>query len=117
MTENDYSRDRSQQAMLEQAQAQLVALFEKMPYEIPLILFSNPAKNELFTKAARELIRAFREITPKITLLEYDLTHEMAGKWNVEHAPTLLFDPERYRVRWLGAPMGRRGGLSWKPLR
>ena len=109
MMGDDNSQDRSRKAMLEQAQAQLIAVFEKMPYEIPLILFSSPAKNELFSQAARELIRAFRQITPKITLLEYDLTHEIAGKWRVAYSPTLLFDPERYHVRWLGAPMGEEG--------
>ncbi len=109
MMGDDNSQDRSQKAMLEQAQAQLIEVLEKMPYEIPLILFSSPAKNKPFTHAARELIRAFRQITSKITLLEYDLTHEIARKWNVEHEPTLLFDPERYHVRWLGAPMGEEG--------
>ena len=48
------------------------------------------AKNEPFTQAARELIGAFREITSKITLLEYDLTHEVAGKWNYDmHNPDI----------------------------
>jgi thioredoxin reductase (NADPH) len=101
--------DTSEKAMLEQAQAQLIAVFEKMPFEIPLILFTSPAKNEPFSQTARQVIRSLREITPKITLLEYDLTHEIARKWDVEHAPTLLFDPERYRVRWLGAPLGEEG--------
>jgi len=101
--------DGSEKAMLEQAQAQLIAVFEKMPFEIPLILFASPLENEPFSQTARQVIRSLREITPKITLLEYDLTHEIARKWNVEHAPTLLFDPERYGVRWLGAPLGEEG--------
>jgi thioredoxin reductase (NADPH) len=50
-----------------------------------------------------------RELTSKITLQEYDLSHEMARKWNAEHVPALLFDPERYRIRWLGAPAGEEG--------
>jgi thioredoxin reductase (NADPH) len=27
----------------------------------------------------------------------------------MEHAPTILFDPEHYNIRWLGAPMGEEG--------
>jgi thioredoxin reductase (NADPH) len=101
--------DESQRAVLEQAQAQLISTFENMPHEVPLFLFTDPFKNEAFNDVARQLIRAFRQITPKITLREFDLGHEKAQKWGVEHAPPLLFDPERYHVRWLGAPVGEEG--------
>jgi thioredoxin reductase (NADPH) len=101
--------DESQRAVLEQAQAQLISTFENMPHEVPLFLFADPLKNEAFNDVARQLIRAFRQITPKITLREFDLGHEKAQKWGVEHAPTLFFDPERYHVRWLGAPVGEEG--------
>lgn len=109
MLGDDTLQDRSEQAMLEQAQAQLAGVFDKMPYEVPLLLFTSPIKNEVFSQAARQVIRALRELTPKITLLEYDLSHKIAQKWKVKHTPTLLFDPERYNVRWLGAPMGEEG--------
>ncbi len=109
MSGDDTLQDGSEQAMLEQAQAQLAGVFDKMPYEVPLLLFTSPIKNEVFSQAARQVIRALRELTPKITLLEYDLSHKIAQKWKVKHTPTLLFDPERYNVRWLGAPMGEEG--------
>ena len=110
LQQDDSQQDDSmKQAVLEQAQAQLAAIFEKMPHEIPLFLFASPLKNELFSQAARQVIRAVREMAPKITLREYDLNHELAQKWNVKHSPTLLLDPERYNVRWLGAPMGEEG--------
>ena len=109
MAREQVIEDESQRAVLEQAQAQLINTFEKMPHEVPLFLFTNPFKNEPFNDAARQLIRAFRQITPKITLREFNVDHEMARKWGVESAPTLLFDPERYHVRWLGAPVGEEG--------
>ncbi len=114
----DHAReDEYQRAVLEKGQRQLISLFENMPHEVPLVLFSNPFKNEAFSEAARQLIRAFRQITPKITLREFDLTHEQARKWGVEYAPTLLFDPERYHVRWLGAPVGEEGRSFVEALR
>ena len=109
MSGDDILQNRSEQAMLEQAQAQLAAVFDKMPYDVPLLLFTSPLKNEVFSQAARQVIRAVSELTAKITLLEYDLSHEIAQKWELKHAPTLLFDPERYNVRWMGAPMGEEG--------
>ena len=99
----------SEQALLEQAQARLVATFEKMPYEVHLLLFTSPLKNDPFCEAARQVIRTIRQITPKVTLREYDLSHKIAKDLNAEHSPTLVFDPDRYEVRWLGAPLGEEG--------
>jgi thioredoxin reductase (NADPH) len=101
--------DKADQAMQEQAGTELRAIFEKIPNYVSLVLFTSPGKNDLFCEAAREVIRAFREMAPKITLLEYDLSHEMARKWDVQYSPTLLIDPEHYNVRWLGAPVGEEG--------
>ena len=97
---------RSEAAAMEQLQAQLKPIFKNLPHEVPLLLFTRPGKNDLFSQAARFIIRAVREVSPKITLREFDLSHDQGKKWRVHHVPTLLFDPERYQVRWLGAPIG-----------
>ena len=86
--------------------AQLKATFEQLPNDIPLYLFAAKGHEDVFTHANRQVIRAFREISDRITLREYDLDHELAKKWNVTSSPTLLIAPERYSIRWLGAPMG-----------
>ena len=52
MLDTQISEDRSEKAVLEQAQAELVAVFEKMPYEIPLILFSSAASPLLTASSA-----------------------------------------------------------------
>jgi thioredoxin reductase (NADPH) len=109
VVKSNQMEDRSQQAMQEQAQTELRAIFEKIPKEIPLFLFTSPGKNVPFCQAARQVIHAVKEMAPKITLLEYDLSHEIARKWSAQYSPTLLFDPEHYNVRWLGAPMGEEG--------
>ena len=85
---------------------QLKATFEQLPNEIPLYLFTAKGDEDVFTHANREVIRAFRELSSKITLREYNLDHELATEWNVTHSPTLLIAPERYSIQWLGAPMG-----------
>jgi thioredoxin reductase (NADPH) len=85
---------------------QLKATFEQLPNEIPLYLFAAKEHDDVFTHANRQVIRAFRELSSKITLREYDLDHDLAKKWNVTHSPTLLIAPEKYSIQWLGAPMG-----------
>lgn len=88
---------------------QLRETFAQLPNEIPLFLFSDSSRDDVFLQATRQVIRAFRELTPKITMKEYHLNHELAAKWEVSSSPTLLLDPDRYNIRWLGAPMGEEG--------
>lgn len=95
----------SQQAFLEQ----LRKTFSSLPNEIPLLLFSQKGKEDVFVDACRQVIRAFRALTDKITLKEYHLDHELASKYGVESSPTLLIDPGHYNIRWIGAPMGEEG--------
>ena len=109
MSDDFHMKDPSEQAMLDQAQAEMVKLFENMPNEIPLILFTSAGRNDPFVEATRQVIRAVREITPKISLREYDLNHEAAQEWDAEQSPTILFDPENTHIRWLGAPVGEEG--------
>jgi len=109
--------DRARQAMLEQAERELRETLEKMPHEISLILFTDLVINEPFNQATRQVIRAIRELSPKIGLREFNLGHEMALKHHALYAPTLLFDPENYHIRWLGAPMGKEGLTFVEALR
>ncbi len=85
---------------------QLKATFAKMPNDIPLLLFTEKGREDVFAQANRQVIRAFRELTDKITLREYDLNHDLARQYNVSVAPTLVIAPDRYHIQWIGAPMG-----------
>jgi thioredoxin reductase (NADPH) len=98
-------KDTQSQALVDM-QAQLKAVFEKIPNEISLLLFTSRGKNDLFTQGTRQIIRALRKLSPKIRLREFDLAHDVARKWKAEYSPTLIFDHERYKVRWYGAPLG-----------
>ena len=50
---------------------QLKTTFDQLPNEIPLYLFTAKGHEDVFTHANREVIRAFRQLSDKITLLEY----------------------------------------------
>jgi thioredoxin reductase (NADPH) len=97
--------DNAQQAFLQQ----LKQTFGSLPNKIPIFLFVQRGKEDVFVDACRQVIRAFRSLTDKITLKEYYLDHEMADKWRVDSSPTLVIDPDHYNIRWIGAPMGEEG--------
>jgi thioredoxin reductase (NADPH) len=99
--------DAAQQEMANQRYLkQLRATFEKMPNDIPLLLFVEKGRDDVFAQASRQVIRAFRELSDRVTLREYDLSHDLAQRYKITSSPTILIDPERFSIRWLGAPMG-----------
>jgi thioredoxin reductase (NADPH) len=85
---------------------QLQDAFGRMPDNIHVYLFFQRGKEDVFVDANRQVLRAFRELTDKIIFREYYLDHELAAKWGVSDGPTLLIAPEKFRIRWVGAPMG-----------
>jgi len=98
-----------QNAIQEQAKQELATVFEKMPNKVPLILITQKTKNEQFNEGARQIIRTIRTFTSNISLKEFDIGHDTAKQYDVKYTPTILFDPDSYNIRWLGAPLGEEG--------
>ena len=103
-------------ATQEQFMQQLKQTFEKLPHDIPLYMFMEKGRDNIFTQTNRQIVRAFRDLSSKITFREYDLDHELARKWNVDRSPSLLIAPERVNIRWLGAPLGEEGRIFLETL-
>jgi len=85
---------------------QLKTIFGALPHSVPIYLFTRRGENDVLNDAARDLIKAFRSLSSKIEFREFDLSHEMARKWSVTASPTLLFDPERVSISYMGVPYG-----------
>jgi len=124
--------ERSEEMVSEELAARLAALLDGLPHKFTIYLFTKKGENDAFNDAARNVISAFSELSGKVRLEEHGLDHELAKKWNVQRSPTILLDPENYRIRWLGAPAGqeaqaflqailligsRQGGLSDQSLK
>jgi thioredoxin reductase (NADPH) len=100
-----------------EAKEQLRAFFVDIRQIIPLILFSEPGKNELYVEGTRQLVRVIREITDKVTLQEYNLQHKLAKEWEINRSPTLVFAQETFKIRWVGAPLGHETHTFLEVLR
>ena len=104
------------EASQENFMRQLRDTFDKLPNDIPLYMFADRGTDNVFTQTNRQIVRAFRELSAKITFREYYMDNELAVKWNVDRSPTLLIAPERYNIRWLGAPVGEEGRIFLETL-
>jgi thioredoxin reductase (NADPH) len=87
----------------------LRAAFNALPNKVSVMLFTGKGKNDVLNKAARDLLQTFNRISSKVDLHEYDLNGEEARKLGVNSSPTLVFDPEKYAIRYLGVPYGEEG--------
>ena len=96
--------------------AHLKNTFAQLPNEISIVLFSKPGVQDAFADANRRVIKAFREFTDKIKFREFDLSHKEARKYGVEHSSTLVIAPDRYNIRWIGAPVGEEGRTFMETL-
>ena len=99
------------------AKERLRHFFADIPRTIPLVLFYDSEKNKLFTEGTRQVIRVISELTDKVSLREYTLQHELAKKWEISRSPTLVFAPETFKIRWLGAPLGHEIHTFMEALR
>jgi len=92
-----------------EVQQQLRMVFDQLPNTVPLYLFTQKGNNDAYNHAAKEVVRSFAELGSKVELHEFSLDHELAQKYQVDTSPALLFDPENYGIRFLGAPIGEEG--------
>ena len=108
----------SQAAAVNQDQfmRQLKQTFEKLPNDIPIYMFVERGRDDIFSQTNRQIVRAFRELTSKITFREHPMDHELARKWDVDRSPSLLIAPERVNIRWIGAPLGEEGRIFLETL-
>jgi thioredoxin reductase (NADPH) len=89
-----------------QVEENLRVAFDALPNKVPVMLFTEKGRNDVLNQAARELLKSFNKISNKIELSEFDLYGTEAKKHNVNSSPTLIFDPDRYSMRYLGVPFG-----------
>ena len=89
-----------------QVEENLRVAFDALPNKVPVMLFTEKGQNDVLNQAARELLKSFNKISNKIELSEFDLYGTEAKKHNVNSSPTLIFDPDRYSMRYLGVPFG-----------
>ena len=89
--------------------AQLRETFKDLKDDVYIEVFTKKGLNDPFNEAVIKLIKAIAEITPKIRPMFYKIGDGVSKKRGVERSPTLLINPDRYSIRFTGAPLGEEG--------
>jgi thioredoxin reductase (NADPH) len=96
----------------QEVEEELRRVFSRLEQPVPVYLFADKKKEDVFAEAARRFIAYFNDITDgSIDFQEYGPDHKQAKALNIEYFPTLVIDPDKYHIRWLGAPLGEEGRM------
>lgn len=87
----------------------LERIFSALKNPVDVFLYTQKGKNDTFNDLGEQVLRYFEKITDKIVIKKYPLTHKTAQTFGVSKSPTIIFDPDRYNIHWLGAPFGEEG--------
>ncbi len=77
--------------------------------DVAIEVFTKAGANDQFNETAVSLVKAFAELSDKLKPSFYTLDDAQAAKRSVVRSPTLLVAPDKYRIRYTGAPLGEEG--------
>ncbi|MGB2908605.1 MAG: FAD-dependent oxidoreductase [Candidatus Aminicenantaceae bacterium] len=113
---HDHSGHVHDNLRLEEIQTQLSQILAKLEHDVPLHLFLSDDKDSPFNQAAKEILQTISRISPRIPVLEHRMDDDLAKEKGITSSPTILFDPDHYGLRWLGAPLGEEGRMFIEAL-
>ena len=86
--------------------------FKELKDEVTLHVFTRRGSNDQFNALVTGLVKGVAAADRRIKAYFHDIGDErdLASKrYGIERSPTLLISPERYQIRYTGAPAGEEG--------
>ncbi len=77
--------------------------------DVVIEVYTKAGRNDQFNDAAVSLIRALAGLSDKLKVSFHTVGDELSVKRNVTRSPTILIAPDKYRIRYTGAPVGEEG--------
>ncbi|EPR34889.1 Pyridine nucleotide-disulfide oxidoreductase, FAD/NAD(P)-binding domain containing protein [Alkalidesulfovibrio alkalitolerans DSM 16529] len=93
----------------EESRGYLRQLFASLKDPVGLVLYSGAGQNDEFVEFTRKFCRDLDHLSDKISLAERGLDSDEAKAAGIAESPTIAIAPERYDIRFTGAPAGEEG--------
>ncbi len=93
----------------EESRGYLSQLFKGLKAPVELRLFTGKGLNEEYAGFTRRFIADLTRLSDNISLTEVDLDAPEAAERGIAESPTVLMAPDRYDIRFTGAPAGEEG--------
>ena len=90
----------------EDSREHLRKVFSEMPETVTLEIFTQEGMNDPYNEAMLKFMHDLDRLGEKIVVNHNSLESEKARTYGVTRSPSLLVEPERYRLRYTGTPLG-----------
>ena len=87
----------------------LETTFKELEKPVIIEVYTKDGINEPYNQMSIKFSQELMEITNKIEARFFKIDEERAKQMGISRSPTILIDPERYRIRYTGAPAGEEG--------
>ena len=77
--------------------------------DVAIEVFTGSGTNDQFNETAVALIKALAPLSDKLKVTFHTIGDEQSVKRGVTRSPSILIAPDKYRIRFTGAPMGEEG--------
>ena len=99
----------AKELLTEDIKAILRETFRELKDEVSLEVFTRKGINDDFNEIAAGLVRVIAELTDKVKPRYYTIDDETSKSRGVYRSPTILIAPDKYSLRYTGAPAGEEG--------
>jgi len=83
--------------------------FTQLRDDVVLEVYTKDGVNDTFNEAAVNLIKTLAGLSDKLRVSYHAIGDELSQKRNVLRSPSVLIAPDKYRIRYTGAPVGEEG--------
>ncbi|MBU1611725.1 MAG: FAD-dependent oxidoreductase, partial [Proteobacteria bacterium] len=108
-SDNGAGQEQSDWFLPQDSVKQLGELFANMKDEVTLELFTQDGYNDPYNEFCVNFTRDLARLSPRIKVNLHLIGSAQATKREVTHSPTILISPDKYAIRFTGAPVGEEG--------
>jgi len=83
--------------------------FTELRDDVAIEVYTQKGTNDVFNKTLIGLVKALSETTNKIKPAFYTIGDEHSIERGITKSPTLTIAPDKYKIRFTGAPLGEEG--------
>jgi thioredoxin reductase (NADPH) len=98
-----------QEILTPEMKASLRESFKLLKDDVNILLFTKKGVNDPYNNTAANLIKELAALDKRIKPEIHGIGDDASKKYNVQRGPTLLISPEKYNIRFTGAPLGEEG--------
>lgn len=76
---------------------------------VVVMIFTQEGQNDQYNAVAVDLLKEMSEVDGRIKVSLHKIGDAESKKYNVMRSPTVLIGPDKYNIRFTGAPLGEEG--------